>query len=77
MIWSSEGCFKESKKKKKKLFKKKFATVKGINKKNPDIEKIYNECKAKAEGKGYDIFAIQVRINYVLHFSHFTANEFI
>ncbi|XP_078377928.1 uncharacterized protein LOC144661095 [Oculina patagonica] len=59
VIWNSEGCFKEAKKKKKRIFKKKFATVKGIKKKNPDIEKIYNTCKAKAEANGYEIFAIR------------------
>lgn len=44
----------------------KFAKVRGINEENPDIEKIYNKCKAKAVEKGYEIFAIRVRINYVL-----------
>lgn len=63
VIWNSEGCFKEAKKKKKRIFKKKFATVKGIKKKNPDIEKIYNTCKAKAEANGYEIFAIRVSID--------------
>ncbi|KAL9968109.1 hypothetical protein ACROYT_G026441 [Oculina patagonica] len=57
--WKPEGCFKEAKKQKKKLLNRKFAKVKGINKKNPDIAKMYYKCKAKAVEKGYEIFAIR------------------
>jgi len=59
--WESEGCFKE-KKRKRSLLKKRFNVVlKGINKKNPDIELIFSKCKAIAEKKGYEIFIIRVR----------------
>ena len=68
--WKSEGCFKESKKRAKRLLTKKFAKVKRVDKKNPDIEKIYNKCKAKAEKYGYEIFAIQVRFSYLLYCSN-------
>jgi len=57
--WKSEGCFKE-KKRKRSLLKKRFNVVlKGINKKNPDIELILIKCKAIAEKKGYEIFTIR------------------
>jgi len=57
--WKSEGCFSE-KKKKKRLLKKRFKIVrKGINKKDPDVELMFNKCKAIAEKKGYEIFAIR------------------
>lgn len=59
--WTTEGCYIE--KNKLKVFPNKFATVWGINANNPDIEKAYTKCKAKAEMKGYEIFAIRVRMN--------------
>ncbi|KAJ7386814.1 hypothetical protein OS493_006844 [Desmophyllum pertusum] len=55
--WTTEGCYIE--KNKLKVFPNKFATVWGINANNPDIEKAYTKCKAKAEMKGYKIFAIR------------------
>jgi len=58
--WTSEGCYNE-KKKKKRLLKKKFKTVKGINKKDPDVQLMFSKCKAIAEKNGYEIFAIRVR----------------
>ena len=61
--WKSMGCYKEHKKTKKKVLPRKFATVKGINRKNPDLTKIVTKCKAKAEEEGFEIFAIRVRIN--------------
>jgi len=56
--WTSEGCYNE-KKKKKRLLKKKFKTVKGINKKDPDVQLMFSKCKAIAEKNGYEIFAIR------------------
>ena len=58
--YNAEGCYKDSKKKSKKIFTKKFSTVEGVDRKNPDVEKIFLECKEMAEKEGYEIFAIQV-----------------
>ena len=58
--YNPEGCYKDSKKKSKKIFTKKFSTVEGVDRKNPDVEKIFLECKEMAEKEGYEIFAIQV-----------------
>ena len=58
--YNAEGCYKDSKKKSKKIFTKKFSTVNGVNRRNPDVEKIFLECKEMAEKEGYEIFAIQV-----------------
>ena len=61
MDWKSEGCYDEGKRKKR-LLRKRFKIVrKGINKENPDIKLMFNKCKAIAEKKGYEIFAIRVR----------------
>ena len=60
--YNAEGCYKDSKKKSKKIFTKKFSTVQGVNRKNPDVEKIFLECKDLAEKEGYEIFAIQVKV---------------
>ena len=61
--WQFMGCYKEHKKMKKRALQRQFATVKGINLGNPDITKIFNECKDAAEKSGFEIFAIRVRIN--------------
>ena len=58
--YNAEGCYKDSKKKSKKIFTKKFSTVEGVNRRNPDVEKIFLKCKDLAEKEGYEIFAIQV-----------------
>ena len=60
--YNPEGCYKDSKKKSKKIFTKKFSTVNGVNRRNPDVEKIFLECKEMAEKEGYEIFAIQVKV---------------
>ena len=60
--YNAEGCYKDSKKKSKKIFTKKFSTVEGVNRRNPDVEKIFLECKELAEKEGYEIFAIQVKV---------------
>ncbi|XP_078377926.1 uncharacterized protein LOC144661094 isoform X1 [Oculina patagonica] len=57
--WNSEGCFNEHKKQTKKALGFRFATIKGINTENPDIEKVYRMCKVAAEQDGYKIFAIR------------------
>lgn len=68
MKWNSEGCFNEHKKQTKKALGFKFATIKGINTENPDIEKVFRMCKVAAEQDGYKIFAIPVRKNnYFFH----------
>ena len=60
--YNAEGCYKDSKKKSKKIFTKKFSSVNGVNRRNPDVEKIFLECKEMAEKEGYEIFAIQVKV---------------
>ena len=60
--YNAEGCYKDSKKKSKKIFTKKFSTVNGVNRRNPDVEEIFLECKEMAEKEGYEIFAIQVKV---------------
>ena len=60
--YNAEGCYKDSKKKSNKIFTKKFSTVNGVNRRNPDVEKIFLECKEMAEKEGYEIFAIQVKV---------------
>ena len=60
--YNAEGCYKDSKKKSKKIFTKKFSTVEGVNRENPDVEKIFLKCKDLAEKEGYEIFAIQVKV---------------
>jgi len=71
--WNSEGCFKDHKRPAKRVFKRKFATIKGIRNKNPDIEKVFNMCRVIAEEKGYEIFAIRVRRN--LEFFFFSRRQ--
>ena len=56
------GCYKDRKGKNDTIFTKKFNTVKGVDRKNPDVEKIFLECKEMAEKEGYEIFAIQVKV---------------
>ena len=65
-----EGCYKDRKGKNDTIFTKKFNTVKGVDRKNPDVEKIFLECKEMAEKEGYEIFAIQVK---VLIYTRYTA----
>lgn len=60
--YKSEGCYKDRKGKNDTIFTKKFNTVKGVDRKNPDVEKIFLECKEMAEKEGYEIFAIQVKV---------------
>ena len=60
--YNAEGCYKDSKKKSKKIFTKKFSTVNGVNRRNPDVEEIFLECKEMAEKEDYEIFAIQVKV---------------
>ena len=60
--YNAEGCYKDSKKKSKKIFTKKFSTVEGVNQKHLDVEKIFLKCKDLAEKEGYEIFAIQVKV---------------
>lgn len=59
--WKNEGCYTEQLK--LKVLPKKFATVHAVNPQNLNIEKVYNKCKALAEVKGYEIFAIRVSMN--------------
>ena len=59
--WKSEGCYNEERRPQLKILPNKFASVYGLKIQNP-IEKVYNNCKAKAESSGYEIFAIRVRI---------------
>jgi len=66
--WNSEGCFNEHKRPPKKVLGFKFASIKGINIENPDIEKVFNGCRVVAEEKGYKIFAIRVRRNSQMFF---------
>jgi len=48
---------------KKRLLRKRFKIVrKGINRKDPDVELMFSQCKAIAEKEGYEIFAIR-RVN--------------
>ncbi|CAH3021129.1 unnamed protein product, partial [Porites evermanni] len=54
-----EGCYKDRKGRNDTIFTKTFNTVKGVDRKNPDVEKIFLECKELAEKEGYEIFAIQ------------------
>ena len=61
MKWNPEGCFNEHKRPAKRVLGRKFATIKGISIENPDIEKVFNMCRVKAEQEGYKIFAIRVR----------------
>ena len=56
--YKSEGCYKE--RKDNKIFTKKFGAAKNVNRKNPDVENIFTECKELAEKEGYEIFAIKV-----------------
>ncbi|XP_020612749.1 neurogenic locus notch homolog protein 1-like [Orbicella faveolata] len=57
--WNSEGCFNDHRRPAKRVFGIKFATIRGINIANPDIEKVFNMCRVAAEQKGYKIFAIR------------------
>ena len=75
--WNSEGCFIEHKRSAKRVLGHKFATIKGINIANPDIEKVFNMCRVAAEQKGYKIFAIRVRRNSKMFFIHFFCNRFV
>lgn len=61
--WNSEGCFNEHKKTAKRVLGRTFATINGISIENPDIEKVFNMCRVKAEQRGFKIFAIRVRRN--------------
>lgn len=57
--WNSEGCFNEHKKTAKRVLGRTFATINGISIENPDIEKVFNMCRVKAEQRGFKIFAIR------------------
>jgi len=48
-----------------------FATIKGINSANPDIDKVFNMCRVAAEQKGYKMFAIRVRRSSEMFFIPF------
>ena len=54
------------------LFPKTFGVVKGVDRKDPDIDQIltqtidFSECKNLAENEGYEIFAIQVKTETIL-----------
>ena len=67
-----EGCYKDRKGRNDTIFTKTFNTVKGVDRKNPDVEKIFLECKELAEKEGYEIFAIQVK---VLVYNKYIANS--
>lgn len=69
--WNSEGCFNDHRRPAKRVFGIKFATIRGINIANPDIEKVFNICRVAAEQKGYKIFAIRVRRNSEMFFIPF------
>ena len=69
--WNSEGCFKEHKRAAKRVLRFRFASIKGINNEDPDIEKVFNMCRVAAEQKGYEIFAIRVRRNLEMLFTLF------
>lgn len=71
MKWNSEGCFNDHRRPAKRVFGIKFATIRGINIANPDIEKVFNMCRVAAEQKGYKIFAIRVRRNSEMFFIPF------
>lgn len=71
MKWNSKGCFNEHKRPAKRVLGLRFATIKGINNANPDIEKVFNMCSVAAEKKGYKIFGIRVRRNSEMFFIHF------
>ena len=61
MDWKPEGCYNE-RRKRKRMLTKTFKTVKYEgNKEDPDIQKIFDECKVAAEEKGFHIFGIRVR----------------
>ncbi|KAJ7383673.1 hypothetical protein OS493_026859, partial [Desmophyllum pertusum] len=57
--YKPEGCYKEQRPKRKRIFTKTFGVVKSSDSKNPDVEKIFKECKELAENEGYEMFAIQ------------------
>ena len=62
------GCFNDHKRPAKRVLGRKFATIKGINMADPDIDKVFNMCRAVAEQEKYKMFAIRVRRNSEMFF---------
>ena len=65
MDWKQEGCYNE-RRKRKRMLTRTFKTVKYEgNKEDPDIQKIFDECRAAAKflafSKFFQIFGIRVR----------------
>ena len=58
--YEPEGCYKDGRSKKTRIFPKTFGVVKNIDHKNPDVKQIVSKCKELAEKASYEIFAIQV-----------------
>ena len=61
MEWKAEGCYQDWTKKLPSILNNTFKNVQA-DKENLDIQKIFDECRAEAEAKDYEIFAIQVSV---------------
>ena len=48
------------------IFPKTFGVVKSVDRKDPDTDEIFSECKDLAENEGYEMFAIQVNTQAIL-----------
>ena len=48
------------------IFPKTFGIVKSVDRKDPDIDEIFSECKDLEENEGYEMFAIQVNTQAIL-----------
>lgn len=64
--YKPKGCYKEGRQKKKRIFPKTFGVVQNVDRKNPDVKRIFSKCKEMAEKQGFEIFAIQVNHKLVL-----------
>ena len=64
--YQPEGCYWEARQKRTRIFPKIFGVVKDVDRKDPDIDQIFSECKDLAENESYEMFAVQVKTETVL-----------
>lgn len=73
--YQPKGCYREGRQKMTGLFPKTFGVVKSVDRKDPDIDQIFSECKNLAENEGYEIFAIQVKTETVLTYQKWFSTK--
>ena len=68
--YNAEGCYKDSKKKSKKIFTKKFSTVEGVDRKNPDVEMWGCHLIGMTENLFASYWCLCVSVSFILLLFH-------